>query len=221
MLEIQDSVFTTFDFITIIRNIFLCGFFGFLITLSHSYFSFKWFRNDLNIHVGIVLPILGLTIVTVIGSNIALSLGMIGALSIVRFRTPIRSAYELVIYFSLLTVGISCSVNIYVSAVLAFILILLPPLIKKFSQFINNYKSTNAEENIYNISLDFEGSMEKDNLQELASDENIKSYSVVKTGEEKIIKIKGLAFFNTIEQKSTFLEKWKSCIQTFNVSKEN
>jgi len=221
MLDIQYNVFTTFDFFTLIRNIFLCGFFGLLITLSHSYFSFKWFRNNVNIHVGIVLPILGLTIVTVIGSNIALSLGMIGALSIIRFRTPIRSAYELVIYFSLLTVGIACSVNIYVSTVLAFILIILPPLIKQISKMFNNSKLINPEENIYNISLDFEGTMKLNNLQDLASDENIKNYSVIKTDDEKVIKIKGLAYFNTIEQKNFFLEKWKLCIQTFNVSKEH
>ena len=46
-----------------------------------------------------------------ISNNIALSLGMIGALSIVRFRHPVKSPLELVIYFALITVGIATSVR--------------------------------------------------------------------------------------------------------------
>jgi hypothetical protein len=54
-----------------------------------------------------LLPAVGLVIVDVISNNIALSLGMIGALSIVRFRHPVKSPLELVVYFLLLTVGIA------------------------------------------------------------------------------------------------------------------
>jgi hypothetical protein len=46
-----------------------------------------------------------------ISGNIALSLGMIGAMSIVRFRNPVKSALELVMYFALITLGISASVR--------------------------------------------------------------------------------------------------------------
>ena len=46
-----------------------------------------------------------------ISGNIALSLGMIGALSIVRFRHPVKSALELIIYFDLITIGIATSVR--------------------------------------------------------------------------------------------------------------
>ena len=54
-----------------------------------------------------VLPIITYVITNTISNNIALSLGMIGALSIVRFRHPVKSPLELVIYFALITVGIS------------------------------------------------------------------------------------------------------------------
>ena len=37
---------------------------------------------------------------------------MVGALSIVRFRHPVKNSLELVIYFALITVGISAGVNI-------------------------------------------------------------------------------------------------------------
>ena len=43
---------------------------------------------------------------------------MVGALSIIRFRTPVRNPFELVIYFYLITIGISSAVSVSVSLVL-------------------------------------------------------------------------------------------------------
>ena len=63
-----------------------------------------------------------------IAGNLGLSLGMIGALSIVRFRTPIKSSLELIIYFIFIVIGISITVApIY--TVLIFMLTILTPLI--------------------------------------------------------------------------------------------
>jgi len=53
-----------------------------------------------------LLPPVRYLITDVISSNIALSRGMVGALSIVRFRTPVKSPLELVNYFILITIGI-------------------------------------------------------------------------------------------------------------------
>ena len=67
-----------------------------------------------NIHQLIVfslLPTVGFVITSVISDNIALSLGMVGALSIVRFRTPVKNPSELVVYFYLITLGIVVNVN--------------------------------------------------------------------------------------------------------------
>lgn len=58
-----------------------------------------------------LLPAITFVITKVITGNIALSLGMIGALSIVRFRNPVKNPFELVIFFALITIGIAMSVN--------------------------------------------------------------------------------------------------------------
>ena len=58
-----------------------------------------------------LLPITGYIITSVISTNIALSLGMVGALSIVRFRTPVKNPSELVAYFCLVTIGIVVNVD--------------------------------------------------------------------------------------------------------------
>ena len=58
-----------------------------------------------------ILPLITFVITKTITGNIALSLGMIGALSIVRFRHPVKSALELIMYFDLITIGIATSVR--------------------------------------------------------------------------------------------------------------
>lgn len=205
----------------LILNILFSGTSGFLIIFSHSYFSYKWFRNNLNSHVGIVLPILGCVIVTVIGSNIALSLGMIGALSIVRFRTPVRSAYELVIYFSLLTVGISYSVDILIGLILSILLIFLPIIISFFIRFYNSSKYFGNKKNYSNkITLDLETQIENDDIMILNENKNIKYYSIIKSENNKMT-AKVSAEFENIEDKSNFLNNWNSKIIQFNVSKDS
>tara|TARA_A100001234_G_C12522438_1_gene340853 strand:+ start:158 stop:802 length:645 start_codon:yes stop_codon:yes gene_type:complete len=72
-----------------------------------------------------LLPVTGFVITSAISNNIALSLGMVGALSIVRFRTPIKNPLELVIYFFLITLGIVTNVdpNLSVNFTLFFALV--------------------------------------------------------------------------------------------------
>ena len=66
-----------------------------------------------------LLPLITLVVTKVITGNIALSLGMIGALSIVRFRNPVKNPFELVMFFALITIGISMAVNMKIGMLLA------------------------------------------------------------------------------------------------------
>ncbi len=72
----------------------------------------------------ILLPNIAYVVTTVIANNIALSLGMIGALSIVRFRHPVRSHFELTMFFALITLGIAAGVNIKFAILLLSIIII-------------------------------------------------------------------------------------------------
>ena len=66
----------------------------------------------------VVLTILTGTVMTVIGNNIALSLGMVGALSIVRFRTAVKDSRDTVYIFWTVIVGICCGVGDYMVALI-------------------------------------------------------------------------------------------------------
>lgn len=78
-----------------------------LISLGQS-----WVRTYAHTATLTVLPIITFVITKVISGNIALSLGMVGALSIVRFRNPVKSPFELAVYFASITLGITASVSI-------------------------------------------------------------------------------------------------------------
>jgi len=70
-----------------------------------------WARSYAQTAAFMILPVITYVITKTITGNIALSLGMIGALSIVRFRHPVKSALELIMYFDLITLGIAASVR--------------------------------------------------------------------------------------------------------------
>ena len=72
----------------------------------------RWIMTTAHTATVVLLPLITYTITNVIKGDIALSLGMVGALSIVRFRNPVRSPLELSVYFGLITLGIAASVNI-------------------------------------------------------------------------------------------------------------
>ena len=79
----------------------------------------KWVSTYHHTMSYILLPLITLVVTKVITGNIALSLGMIGALSIVRFRNPVKNPFELVMFFALITIGISMAVNITFGILLA------------------------------------------------------------------------------------------------------
>jgi len=78
----------------------------------------SWIKTIAHTATLVLLPIIVFIITNLISGNIALSLGMVGALSIVRFRNPVRSPLELSVYFGAITMGIAAAVNLKWLAVL-------------------------------------------------------------------------------------------------------
>lgn len=65
-----------------------------------------------------------LLIITVIGSSVALSLGLVGALSIVRFRAAIKDPEELIYLFLIIGLGLTGGANKPLLAVVSFAIII-------------------------------------------------------------------------------------------------
>ena len=84
---------------------------GLLLRFSLTLTGQTWAKSHAQTVAFMILPLITFVITKTITGNIALSLGMIGALSIVRFRHPVKSALELIMYFDLITIGIATSVR--------------------------------------------------------------------------------------------------------------
>lgn len=75
---------------------------------------------------------LGLTtmlIITIVQSSIALSLGLVGALSIVRFRAAIKDPEELVYLFLVIAIGLGCGAGQPILSLIVYVLILAMVLV--------------------------------------------------------------------------------------------
>ena len=70
----------------------------------------------------IAMAIITSAIILTIQSNIVLSLGMVGALSIVRFRTAIKDPLDLVFLYWSISIGIICGAGL---SIIAFVLSLM------------------------------------------------------------------------------------------------
>ena len=75
-------------------------------------FGQNWIKTLSHTATLLFLPLITYVITSVISGNIALSLGMVGALSIVRFRNPVRSPLELTVYFAAITIGIAAAADV-------------------------------------------------------------------------------------------------------------
>ena len=91
---------------------------GLVMRLALGAVGQRWATTYHSTMTYLLLPVIGMAITRTISGNIALSLGMIGALSIVRFRHPVKSPLELVVFFLLLTVGVTLTVDVRLGVLL-------------------------------------------------------------------------------------------------------
>ena len=138
---------------------------GLILRFSLTLTGQSWAKSHAQTVLFMVLPVITYVITKTISGNIALSLGMIGALSIVRFRHPVKSALELIIYFDLITIGIATSVRTKWALQLLICSVLIILLVK-FAQKVSN----NFGRSFYNMSFN-EGNVT--NTLEISSKERI------------------------------------------------
>jgi hypothetical protein len=94
------------DIATVLVNFILCVFMSFLLRRFYISRSFSLTGKS---HIGSIIPILSAVVflvILIVKSSLALSLGLVGALSIVRFRTPVKEPEELVYLFFAIAIGL-------------------------------------------------------------------------------------------------------------------
>ena len=132
----------------IFKNSFMEGFYSTDISLAtillsmaivclialYIFFAYRLLtrRTFYNKNFGISLAALAIitaAIILTIQSSIVISLGMVGALSIVRFRTAIKEPMDLVFLFWSISVGIICGAGLYSLAIIASLIVTVALLV--------------------------------------------------------------------------------------------
>ena len=129
LVDLLEASASTLSLQQIALHLFASIILGLVIYLSY-YISHEGtiYSKKFNISL-LMLTVLTTIVMTVIGNNIALSLGMVGALSIVRFRTAIKDSRDTAYIFWTVVVGICCGVGDHVVAGLGSAAIFLIMLI--------------------------------------------------------------------------------------------
>jgi len=117
----------TMDIIVVLFTTFLMGMFIFYI--YKKTFQGVLYTQSYNVSLVMIAIVTSLVIMT-ISSNFVLSLGMVGALSIVRFRTAIKDSMDIVFMFWAISIGIAngagfFQISLISSLVIAGVLMLL------------------------------------------------------------------------------------------------
>ena len=114
---------TTFSFLDAAIALFMAFALGFFIhTVYKKTFSGVLYNDAFNTSL-VLLTMLTTFVILAVTSNVVLSLGMVGALSIVRFRTAIKDPLDLVFLFWAIGVGIVLGAGLLPLALLGSFLI--------------------------------------------------------------------------------------------------
>jgi len=156
---------------------------SFLLRITLEIFGQTWIKTKAHTSTIFILPIITYVITNVISGNIALSLGMVGALSIVRFRNPVKSPLELSVYFAAITMGIAASVStkwllflvLSISVVIFFLIVinLIYQVILKRPFFITSFSEGNSLSSLTIVA--------KDSIEMLNSNELLQSKMMSQT----------------------------------------
>lgn len=114
----------------------------------------------------VILAVTTCIVIMIVKSSLALSLGLVGALSIVRFRAAIKEPEELVYLFLIIAIGLGCGANQLRITIIGIIFALV--LIIIYSRYLKNSK--NQIEKIINLGVVIEQDISDHQINELTDE---------------------------------------------------
>ena len=131
-LQINSGEYST---TTVIFTFLLAFFLSSVIAFTYEKTSRKVIRPDYFIQALVLIPIVAALVILAIGDSIAFGLGMIGALSIIRFRTTLRNPRNITFMFMSIAVGIACGVYGFIIAIMGTISFCIAAFILRLTPF--------------------------------------------------------------------------------------
>jgi uncharacterized membrane protein YhiD involved in acid resistance len=107
----------------ILVNLLIALICGFIISLVYRYVYKGPSYSVTFVNSLILLTLITSVVILVIGNNLARAFGLVGAMSIIRFRTAIRDTQDIVFIFFSLSIGMGCGVGLHFIAIISTLLI--------------------------------------------------------------------------------------------------
>ena len=143
------------NFLNFIFSIILSALLAFLVKLSYVKISKSLNDKENFSEIFVPLAIITTLVITVVKFSLALSLGLVGALSIVRFRAAIKEPEELVYLFFIIGIGLANGANQFLVAIIATLITVIILYIRKIYNDKKNVNSlTETSTNILQIQID-------------------------------------------------------------------
>ena len=145
---------TPLSLTSLVINLAVGVFLSVLLRLHFKYFGSTLSNREEFSQVCPFILLTTILIITVVKSSLALSLGLVGALSIVRFRTPIKEPEELAYLFIAIAMGLGLGADQRIPTLVAGPVILIIMAVFKWT------KKESKNKNLY-LSLDWKETPEK------------------------------------------------------------
>jgi len=187
--ELSNSNLTNFnqDLTLIVFNMLTALACGIIISLVYRY-TYKGpsystsFTNSL-----VLLSMITSIVIMVIGNNTATAFGLVGAMSIIRFRTAVRDVIDIVFIFFSLAIGLAAGVGFKEIAIVGTILISIVIILVVKTNFARPKRRNYLLQVLYNNNEDTENGIQKElrkyckqlklvNLQTHEHNNNIEAY---------------------------------------------
>ena len=220
MIEVFENIFntysnesiTTLTIMSVLTMVLFLAVYEFLVYRFISHRSF--YNKSLNITIAI-LPFFVSTIILCLQSNVVITLGTIGALAIIRFRTAIKDPVDMLYLLWSVYIGIICGCQLFEVGVLTSIIVTIALLALdhinfgrkpfvlilhsdediekelnnsfKEKKISNKFKSRNYTSKGYDYAIEFTTKDIEGLKKELASNEKVSKYSIIEYDADDIV----------------------------------
>jgi hypothetical protein len=118
-------------------NIFMTIILSYIIGLVYSKYGNSLSNRKKLLQTFVLISVTVMLVISIVKSSLALSLGLVGALSIVRFRTAIKEPEELVYFFVAIALGLGMGANQRLVTLVGAIIIILYIVIQNMNTVRN------------------------------------------------------------------------------------
>mgnify|MGYP001269832065 CR=1 FL=1 len=144
-------------------NIFMTIILSYIIGLVYSKYGNSLSNRKKLLQTFVLISVTVMLVISIVKSSLALSLGLVGALSIVRFRTAIKEPEELVYFFVAIALGLGMGANQRLVTLVGAIIIILYIVV----QNMNTVRNVVQQNLIVTISNTSETGLDENKILEM------------------------------------------------------